>query len=181
MDKTRLTDLMEENAKSVQAIVTKAENMEKAFDYALDETIKQGGKTIAAPGFNDKTLDLLKKTSVKKGVEFIAPPLRDSMTHIFTAITPSDYAIAETGTLVIDSSKEDMRIATMLAQIHIAVLSVSKIVENTEALEKEMEKSLGRGPAYLSFITGASRTADIERVLTIGVHGPEKLFVILVP
>ncbi len=181
MDTSRLSDLMQEKAEAVQAIVTRAENLEKAFDYALDETIKKGGKTIAGPGFDEKSIDILKNTSVKKGVELIGPPLRESMTHIFTAITPADYGIAETGTLVIDSSKEDMRIATMLAQIHIALLPVSKIVENTEALENTMTNLFDKGPCYLSFITGASRTADIERVLTIGVHGPEELHIILSP
>ncbi len=69
----------------------------------------------------------------------------------------------------------------MLAETHIAVLPASKIKPDSAALAKELNAVLmADTPAYYTFITGASRTADIERVLTIGVHGPQELHILIV-
>jgi L-lactate dehydrogenase complex protein LldG len=68
----------------------------------------------------------------------------------------------------------------MLAETHVAVLSASKIKPDSVSLEKELNAVLKTGtPVYYAFITGASRTADIERVLAVGVHGPKELHILI--
>jgi L-lactate utilization protein LutC len=92
-------------------------------------------------------------------------------------ITTAQAAIAETGTLVLDSSCERHRLVSLVPPVHIAVVNASSIVETlSEALALLQKKEIS--PA-ITFITGPSRTADIELTLAIGVHGPQELYVIV--
>jgi L-lactate dehydrogenase complex protein LldG len=94
-------------------------------------------------------------------------------------ITSAQAGIAETGTLVLDSSKERNRLVSLVPPIHIAILDAAKIFltlgETLAALHTDTEEL---SPA-ITFITGPSRTADIELTLTLGVHGPQELYVII--
>jgi L-lactate dehydrogenase complex protein LldG len=95
-------------------------------------------------------------------------------------VTTADFGIADTGTLVINSNDEHTRLATMLCEVHVAILAVSDIRETALSMARELETLVGQKGSYTAFVTGASRTADIERVLAIGVHGPLELHIILV-
>ena len=90
-------------------------------------------------------------------------------------ISQLDWAIANTGTLVQDASPVDRRLVSTLPLIHIALIRSDRLVPDLPAL---LAKIRPEQTNYISFITGPSRTADIERVLTIGVHGPEKLIIV---
>ena len=92
-------------------------------------------------------------------------------------ISTAQAAIAETGTLVLDSACERHRLVSLVPPVHIAVVNASAIVETlSEALALLQQKEIS--PA-ITFITGPSRTADIELTLAIGVHGPQELYVIV--
>jgi L-lactate dehydrogenase complex protein LldG len=80
---------------------------------------------------------------------------------------------------VIDSSSEDVRLATMISEVHVAVLPAGRIRKTSYDLEAELRDRFGTAPNYYAFITGASRTADIERVLALGVHGPLELHILV--
>ena len=90
-------------------------------------------------------------------------------------ISQLDWAIANTGTLVQDAARVDQRLVSTLPLIHIALIRSDRIVPD---LPSALAKIRPEQTNYISFITGPSRTADIERVLTIGVHGPEKLIIV---
>jgi len=181
MPNSDLIQIMKQRAETVQAIVSKITTLEQAFRYTVDLTQNQGGKTVAATGLTPDEARLLEKACETFQLELLEFPLRPHTHKIHTSFTPADWGIAETGTLVIDSSSEDVRIATMLAETHIAVLPASKIKPDSAAFEKELNAVLKADtPSYYAFITGASRTADIERVLTIGVHGPQELHILIV-
>lgn len=94
-------------------------------------------------------------------------------------IVEADYGIAETGTLVTDATDLKRRLASMLPLTCAVLLPAERIRAN---LAEVVEAYLASGPwpGYLALVTGPSRTADIERSLTIGVHGPERLLIILV-
>ncbi|MFH2218637.1 MAG: lactate utilization protein [Pseudomonadota bacterium] len=180
MQNPDLVRLMTEKAEAVAAIVSKIESVRDAFRYAIDLTVKQQGKTIVAAGLAPKDQAVLKKACDANGVAFLEFPLRPHADKIHTSITLADWGIAETGTLVLDSTSEDVRLATMLAETHVAVLPGSKIKPDAIALEDELDRILKTKTAsYTAFITGASRTADIERVLAIGVHGPQELHILI--
>ena len=98
---------------------------------------------------------------------------------IRNALVEAEFAIAETGSVVIDSCNENLRLATCLAEKLIVVFSLSKLVASMHDVAEFLEERTSGVNGYVAFITGASRTADIERVLTIGVHGPKELTVII--
>lgn len=93
-------------------------------------------------------------------------------------VTRAQAAIAETGTLVLDSSCERNRLVSVVPPVHIAIVAASRIYA-TLADVLAMLQSGGEVSPAITFITGPSRTADIELTLTIGVHGPKELYVII--
>jgi L-lactate dehydrogenase complex protein LldG len=92
-------------------------------------------------------------------------------------ISQVDLAVADTGTLVVASAAVEQRLASTLPMAHIAIIASSQIVPDLPAVLARLPP--GDHP-YFTLITGPSRTADIERVLTIGVHGPERLYIVFV-
>ena len=92
-------------------------------------------------------------------------------------ITQVDWGIANTGTVAQDSTAVEQRLAAAVPWIHIALLSTDTIVADLPALMSRMHPSRNR---YITLTTGPSRTADIERVLAIGVHGPERLIIVCI-
>jgi L-lactate dehydrogenase complex protein LldG len=91
----------------------------------------------------------------------------------------AETGIAETGTLVISCPSEEMRLATMICEYHVCVVHRSAIIADAFTAEQLLLKHMCKTPNYMAFITGASRTADIERVLALGVHGPLELHILL--
>jgi len=87
-------------------------------------------------------------------------------------ITEADFILSETGTLVLRSSAEKPRAVSLVPRVHLAVV-------RPEMLRADMHQVFAeaREDRYLVFITGPSRTADIELTVTLGVHGPKNLFV----
>jgi L-lactate dehydrogenase complex protein LldG len=95
-------------------------------------------------------------------------------------ITTAQAAIAETGTLILESEKERHRLVSLLPPIHLAVLRAGDICLTIgEALDR-LSREKERMSRAITFITGPSRTADIELTLTVGVHGPKELYVIII-
>ena len=92
-------------------------------------------------------------------------------------ITTAQWAIAETGTLVLESDQERSRLTSLLPPVHICVLDAKKIRSTMGEILQVMQKDLSK---TVTFITGPSRTSDIELTLAIGVHGPRELYVIVV-
>lgn len=86
------------------------------------------------------------------------------------------WALADTGTLAQDATPVERRLVSTLVQIHIAFVPTSGLLPDLSSLLKRVDP---KKAAYLALITGPSRTADIERVLTIGVHGPARLIILM--
>jgi len=95
-------------------------------------------------------------------------------------LTGANFAIADTGTLVLESTAEDIRLASTLPEVHVVLADSRKIVADGLAAVPWLRQLHREQPRnYLAYISGPSRTADIERVLTIGVHGPRQLHILL--
>ena len=182
-------------AKAVSAFVKPINSPEQALTYAVELCACQktrflrteigNGKesldknSLAAPGLNSGLLTRLKELGSRAGINILTHNLRNCLEQMEAGLTFVDHAIAETGTLVINASDEDLRLATMICEAHVAVVPISNLVPSATDLEPVLRNSMNRPPAYWNFITGASRTADIERVLALGVHGPLELHILL--
>ncbi len=124
-------------------------------------------------------MDQLAPLCLSEGIELVTENLRSHALGIDMGITFADYGIADTGTLVIRCDGEDKRLATMVSDIHVVLLPQSRVRSTALELADKLEEMMGDSGAYVAFITGPSRTADIERVLAIGVHGPLELHIML--
>jgi len=179
MEKHEQMRLFKERAEAVQTSVTDVTGLRQAFLYAIEVTKSQGGSTIAAPALGLEEQLLLAELCRQAEITLLTENIRDHIGKIQTGLTLGDWGVAETATLVMDSTSEDVRIATMLSETHVALLPRSRVKSDLMELESELSESMSSAPRYLAFISGASRTADIERVLTIGVHGPQELHLLI--
>ena len=110
-------------------------------------------------------------------LDAIADASRDELFSSDIGVTSAQWAIAETGTLVLESGAERHRLVSLVPPVHVCLLRASSIRQSmAEILELA---DVGANPA-ITFVTGASRTSDIELTLAIGVHGPGELFVIVI-
>jgi L-lactate dehydrogenase complex protein LldG len=113
-------------------------------------------------------------------VEIQVTPDQLELFQYDAGVTMAQAAIAETGTLVLESDFERHRLVSLVPPVHIAIVNAEDICrtlgEAFERLRRGPKESLSR---VVTFITGPSRTADIELTLTVGVHGPKELHVIL--
>lgn len=202
--KQNLVQAFTEKAELVSAFVTPVSNEAEALKYVIDLCDKKEAcqllmsgcesglsekaedlcdakqkKVIAAPGQKKDFYKKLSSLSKKAGFDCIDSGMRDHLAGIDIGVTYADYGIAETGTLMIDCPSEELRLATMISEYHVCLLPKSKIKKDSYAVEKMMLTRMKKTPNYMAYVTGASRTADIERVLALGVHGPLELHILL--
>jgi L-lactate dehydrogenase complex protein LldG len=137
-------------------------------------------RIIAAPGLGDKDFAALKKECADKGFLCIRDGLRKYLAGFDVGLAWADFAVAASGTCAVPTTNEEVRLATMICESSVLLLRKSTIKPDLTSIAPQLRKMQNTGEAgYTTFITGPSRTADIERVLAIGVHGPLELHVIL--
>jgi L-lactate dehydrogenase complex protein LldG len=97
-------------------------------------------------------------------------------------VTCADYALADTGTLVLMSGEEQHRLISLMPPIHVCLLNPDLLVAGLTELLAHLHDEFCSSeppPLMMTCITGPSRTADIEQTITIGIHGPQALHVLL--
>ncbi|MCR4301024.1 MAG: lactate utilization protein C [Sulfuricaulis sp.] len=95
-------------------------------------------------------------------------------------ITGAFVGIAETGTLMLLSGPDTPATVSLLPETHVAVLDAGRIVANMEQAWDRLRLERGSLPRAVNFISGPSRTADIEQTVTLGAHGPYRVLIIIV-
>ncbi|WP_159521869.1 LutC/YkgG family protein [Sunxiuqinia indica] len=106
--------------------------------------------------------------------------LLDNFEHIGVGITTCEYLVAHLGSILVSSASRSGRRLTVFPECHIVLASKDQLVSFLDdALTKIEEKYPDRLPSMITNISGPSRTADIEKTLVMGMHGPKKLFVLL--
>lgn len=174
-----------------------ADDADAEIDFLLAEIAKLGGATRRVDGRDESRAalrDLVQAERVKKAtlwqsrelrdlgiaemlVELdveIVPPDRDkrALAECDLGVTGADAALPETGTLVLRASPEHPQMVSLLPRVHLAIVRPSVLRADLHQVLDEV-----KGDKRVHFITGPSRTADIEKTLTIGVHGPKALYV----
>jgi L-lactate dehydrogenase complex protein LldG len=97
------------------------------------------------------------------------------------SITTCEALVARTGSIVLSTGNESGRTTSVYAPIHICIAYSNQLVYDLkDALQLVKDKYQGSFPSLISFATGPSRTADIEKTLVVGVHGPKEVYVFLV-
>ncbi|MCL4401331.1 MAG: lactate utilization protein, partial [Acidobacteria bacterium] len=105
--------------------------------------------------------------------------LRELCIDSAVGITCADYALADTGSIVLFSSAEEARMISLLPPVHIALVPRERILTGLDELFTLAPKPADRSSAMV-LITGPSRTADIEQILVRGVHGPGEIHAVIV-
>lgn len=110
----------------------------------------------------------------------VAVEARTARDTDLVAVSGAYCAIAETGTLMMLSGAATPATHALLPESHIAVVSAARVVRDMEEAWRLLRAEHGRVPRAVSFISGPSRTADIEQTVTLGAHGPYRVHVLLV-
>jgi L-lactate utilization protein LutC len=129
--------------------------------------------------------DEIRSTLTKHGVD--ALPIQDSQAHTLeflskadVGITHADMAVSQTATVIIRTARDEDRLVSCLPRVHIAIVSTTRLVEKLADVTQYLKGNLQTNePCVISFVSGPSRTSDIEMKQVLGVHGPHEVHVIL--
>jgi len=136
------------------------------------------GHCVVTTDVTDVLNQILAELKAERIASSENPPNAHEIFEYEVGISNAQAGIAETGTLVLDSACERHRLVSLVPPVHIAIIKASAIVETLGEALALLRRDKEISPA-ITFITGPSRTADIELTLAIGVHGPQQLYVIV--
>ncbi len=161
-----------EKLESVSARVTRVASIDKVADVVarILQSFDLGDSLVLAP---DPTLDGI-PWSNRLSVERRAAAGDDRL-----SVTGAYAAVAETGSLVLLSSPESPTTLNFLPDDHVIVVRESQVVPHIEDVWARMRSDKRAMPRTVNFITGPSKTADVEQTIQEGAHGPRRLHVIL--
>ena len=171
----RIASLLEK----VEALAGKtyrAASLEDACRYVC--TAIAGKTAIASNAAYLEQCGITSLPGVRSGVTS-KDELRELCATCDIGITSADYALADTGTLVMISSPQEARMVSLLPPAHIAVVPRDRILTGLDELFSLLPHPAEQTSSMV-LITGPSRTADIEQILVRGVHGPGQIHVVVV-
>jgi len=160
---------------SLELVGAKCDIVESEYEAAdrLVAIVKDLSATKIAISDSELVHRLVKTAKI----EAVENASREELFSSEIGITSAQSAIAETGTLVLESGAERHRLVSLVPPVHVCVLPARSIRGSMAEILELADTDAHR---TIIFITGASRTSDIELTLAIGVHGPGKLYVIVI-
>ncbi len=187
-----LADRFEETARLRNWNVFRTTNTEEAIAYIVNLGGRLGVSRAARseqPVFAELPLDAalsgagIEPFTAARDESTSSQRVRAQIVDSGMGITGADYAVAETGSVIVLPRKGLSRLVSLVPPVHMALVRAEDIVESLDDvfLFRRLEYYRGNGDmgSYLNFITGPSRTADIEMKLVVGVHGPREVHLVL--
>ena len=183
-------DLLEATASARGWNVHRSSGPDDAVSYVVQVAVSTGAKVVLRSDedvFSGLDLELsLGEAGVIAGVAarhdaLDETGLRHALSQADMCVTGSDWAIAETGSVVVQPRTGLSRLVSLTPQVHAALVRPADIVPDLDAFF-QIQRGLhqqGRWPPYTNLITGPSRTADIEQTIVIGVHGPREVHMVI--
>jgi len=154
----------------------RAASRAEARDYVAEQVA--GKRAIASPAALLEELGILSLPEVQ--VAGGGPDqVRQACAAADIGITTAEYAMADTGALVVLASTQEARLVSLLPPVHLTVLPVDRVLTGLDELFTVLPDP-GAVSSSMVLIGGPSRTADIEQILTLGVHGPREIQLVLV-
>lgn len=155
-----------------------ARDVAEAAD-ALTEIIKEKRARRVASSDSELVRKVLARVSAD--AEVLENAAAAELFECDMGVTGAQWAVAETGTLVLEAESERHRLASLVPPVHVALVEAGQVRQTLgevlHAVSKKGREALSR---TITFVTGPSRTSDIELTLAIGVHGPGELYVIII-
>ena len=176
-----LYEHFKEQNEALTARVCRVSNAQGSLPIILNLIRESGAVKVAAAGLSIIDESELERRARAAGINYQVNPPLEFMNTAQLGISQYNLGIAELGTLVQDACDIHTRLASMLPPVHIALVNISKLVRTFEEAIDVLTQTYGAIlPEYLAYVTGPSRTSDIECVSTIGVHGPEFLTIVCI-
>lgn len=121
-----------------------------------------------------------RETDLRQLLEPLMLPYTNDLGTADASITGCEQLIARTGSIVMSTAQQSGRTASVYAPVHICVAYMDQLVYDIkESIQKVRDRYQRQLPSMITLATGPSRTADIEKTLVVGVHGPKEVFVLL--
>ena len=137
-------------------------------------------RVVAAPQLGDADFATLAAACEEKGFLCIREGLRNYLAGIDVGVSTAELGVAASGTCMLNTDNEDVRLTGMISEVSVLMLRKSTIYPDLPSMAQLLRERMNEGTAtYTTLVTGPSRTADIERVAAVGVHGPLELHIIL--
>lgn len=141
-------------------------------------------RVVVSPDLGDLR-EAIEEALARAGAESVGGDTAEALARADLGVTRAVLGIAETGSILVASNDFLPRLSTMLPLVHVAILGQDAVVpsldEAGEFLRRTSLEPAGEQIRYATFVSGPSRTSDVEKTLTVGVHGPGELHVILMP
>ena len=165
--------------RAVEALAGKTRRAATAEDArAYVGTVLDGRMAVASNAPFLRECGIVDLAGVQSGFTDAAA-LRALCAMADVGITSADYALADTGTLVMLASPAEARLISLLPPVHIAVVPIERVLSGLDELFTILPDPAAQTSSMV-LITGPSRTADIEQILVRGVHGPGEIHVVVV-
>jgi len=191
-DQTVLLDRMAQMAELGGWNVHRSASYEEALGYigalaaslGVEQVVRTAQEVFAQVPVDAALQDLgVSVTTVAHGEARPRESLRQEIIAAGIGITGADYALAETGTVVLLARQGMGRLVSLVPPVHVALVQPQDVLETLDDFfllrRLQYHREGGEMGSYLNFITGPSRTADIEQALVVGVHGPKEVHLVL--
>lgn len=161
-----------------------AENFTKLqgrFTFCADnnDMVQQLGQLIVARGWKHLYCreDAIRELLLQHGFPH---SYMDDLANCDASITTCEQLIARTGSIVMSAVQQSGRLVSVYAPVHICIAYTSQLVYDIKDALQNVQDKYPSLPSLITLATGPSRTADIEKTLVVGVHGPKEVFCFLV-